>query len=236
MKRIFGAKKDKEPKPTLEDAAARITTRGDTLDEKIRKLEVELLRHRDQIKRTRPGAAQEAAKARALRVLRQKKLLEGQRDNIYNQSYNMEQIAFAAETAKDAQTTMAAMKSANKGLKEQMKAVRIDDLDRLQDDMLDFLDYSNEIQETLGRSYGVPDDIDDDELMGELDALEADMGMEGEGAGAVPSYLADDTESDFSEADLNLPSAPITGAAPSVPSRIVQPTNPATQEVRPLRN
>lgn len=28
------------------------------------------------------------------------------------------------------------------------------------------MDMSNEIQETLGRSYNVPDDIDEDELMG----------------------------------------------------------------------
>ena len=28
------------------------------------------------------------------------------------------------------------------------------------------MDVSNEIQETLGRSYNVPDDIDEEELMG----------------------------------------------------------------------
>lgn len=28
------------------------------------------------------------------------------------------------------------------------------------------MDVSNEIQETLGRSYGVPDDVDEEELMG----------------------------------------------------------------------
>lgn len=32
--------------------------------------------------------------------------------------------------------------------------------------MMDLMDVSNEIQETLGRSYNVPDDIDEDELMG----------------------------------------------------------------------
>ena len=32
--------------------------------------------------------------------------------------------------------------------------------------MMDMMDVSNEIQETLGRSYNVPDDIDEDELMG----------------------------------------------------------------------
>lgn len=32
--------------------------------------------------------------------------------------------------------------------------------------MMDLMDVSNEIQETLGRSYNVPDDIDEEDLMG----------------------------------------------------------------------
>lgn len=32
--------------------------------------------------------------------------------------------------------------------------------------MMDLMDVSNEIQETLGRTYNVPDDIDEDDLMG----------------------------------------------------------------------
>lgn len=32
--------------------------------------------------------------------------------------------------------------------------------------MLDLVDVSNEIQETLGRSYNVPEDIDEEDLMG----------------------------------------------------------------------
>lgn len=39
-------------------------------------------------------------------------------------------------------------------------------IQNLQDEMMDLMDESNEIQETLGRSYNVPDDIDEEELMG----------------------------------------------------------------------
>ncbi|CAI7766984.1 unnamed protein product [Closterium sp. NIES-54] len=129
MNRIFGVKKEKTPAPSLTEASERINARGDSLDEKIRKLEAELVRYRDQIKRTRPGPAQEALKARAMRVLKQKKMLEGQRDNLYNQSFNVEQVAFAQEGIKDAQATVAAMKAANKELKTQMKSVKIEDID-----------------------------------------------------------------------------------------------------------
>lgn len=88
---------------------------------------------------------------------------------------------------------MAAMKSANKELKGMMKTVKIQDIDvwschqvyaflfikscffsihyfllaqSMQDEMMDLMDVSTEIQESLGRSYNVPDDIDEEELMG----------------------------------------------------------------------
>ncbi|RVW44443.1 Vacuolar protein sorting-associated protein 60.2 [Vitis vinifera] len=111
---------------------------------------------------------------------------------------------------------MTALKAANKDLKGMMKTVKIEDIDSMQDEMMDLMDVSSEIQESLGRSYNVPDDIDEDDLMGELDALEADMGMETESTG-VPAYLQPDKEPDL-DAELSLPSAP-TGHGAVPPSR-----------------
>ncbi|KAG7554125.1 Snf7 family [Arabidopsis suecica] len=166
MKRIFGAKNNKEPPPSIQDASDRINKRGDSVEDKVKRLDAELCKYKDQIKRTRPGPAQEAIKARAIRVLKQKKMYEGQRDMLYNQTFNLDQVSFAAEGLKDAQQTMTALKSANKELKGMMKTVKIQDIDNLQDDMMDLMDESSEIQETLGRSYNVPDDIDEDDLLG----------------------------------------------------------------------
>jgi len=210
MKRVFGAKKDKTPAPTVEEATERMNKRGDTVDEKIKKLDAELFKYREQIKRTRPGPAQEAVKARAMRLLKQKKMYEGQRDQLYSQTFNLEQVAFATEGIKDAQQTMSAMKAANKDLKGTMKTLKIDDIDKMQDEMMDLVDYSSEIQETLGRSYNVPDDLDEEELMGELESLEADMGLETESD--VPSYLLPDKEPEL-DSDMQLPAAPSGQAA-----------------------
>jgi charged multivesicular body protein 5 len=106
---------------------------------------------------------------------------------------------------------MAAMKAANKDLKGTMKTLKIDDIDKMQDEMMDLVDYSSEIQETLGRSYNVPDDLDEEELMGELESLEADMGLE---TGTdVPSYLLPDKEPEF-DSEIQLPAAPSGPAAP----------------------
>ena len=46
----------------------------------------------------------------------------------------------------------------------------------LQDDLADMLEEANEVQEVLGRSYGMPE-IDEDELEGQLDALLDDMAL-----------------------------------------------------------
>jgi hypothetical protein len=50
-------------------------------------------------------------------------------------------------------------------------------------------DLTSEINQMMGQScYAIPDDVDEDELMGELDALEEDLAAE-PGMGSGPSYL-----------------------------------------------
>ncbi|PIN26623.1 hypothetical protein CDL12_00603 [Handroanthus impetiginosus] len=129
---------------------------------------------------------------------------------LYNQTFNLDQVAFAAEEIRNAQQTVSALKSANKELKGMMKNVKIQDVNNLQDEMMDLVDVTNEVQESLGRSYNIPDDVDEDDLLGELDELEADMGLETEGDG-VPAYLQSDKEP-------NLPPAPASHA-PNPPYR-----------------
>jgi charged multivesicular body protein 5 len=55
--------------------------------------------------------------------------------------------------------------------------------------MEDMIEQANEIQESLGRSYGVPDEVDEMDLQAELDALGLDDDPIGEGE--TPSYLQD---------------------------------------------
>ncbi|XP_051119976.1 vacuolar protein sorting-associated protein 60.1 isoform X2 [Andrographis paniculata] len=105
MKRVFGAKKDEGPPSSVQDASDRINKRGENVDEKIRRLDVQLARYKEQFKKMRPGPAQEAVKARAMRVLKQKRMYESQRDMLYNQTFSLDQVAFAAEGHNDSQET-----------------------------------------------------------------------------------------------------------------------------------
>ncbi|WOK97634.1 hypothetical protein Cni_G06342 [Canna indica] len=55
---------------------------------------------------------------------------------------------------------MSALKSANKELKGVMKTMNISDIDSMRNEMIDVMDISTEIQESLGRSYNVPEELD----------------------------------------------------------------------------
>merc|ERR1712118_17711 len=179
MKRIFGQAKPKEPPPSLTEASSHLDKRGTVLDDKIKKLDIELHKFREQMSRVRPGPAQTAIKKRALRVLKQKRLYESQRDSLYNQQYTVDQVSFTQETIQDNVSTITAMKHANTAMKKQFKdnkkVLDIDNIEKMTDEMSDLMDQANEINEVLSASYGLPDDIDDEELMGELDALELDL-------------------------------------------------------------
>ncbi|KNC54174.1 charged multivesicular body protein 5 [Thecamonas trahens ATCC 50062] len=194
MKRLFGVGAKKAPPPSLSDTTGNIDKRVDGLNEKIRKLDAELLRYKKQMAKMRPGAAKNGVKQRALRVLRQKKMYEQQMDQLMQQSFNIEQTAFAIETAQDTVQTVTAMKEANKQLKKQFnsKALDIDAIEDLQDDMEDLFEQNQDIQEAMARSYGVAEDFDEEDLDAELDALgeldDFDFEME---SNATPSYLSD---------------------------------------------
>ncbi|KAI8080462.1 Snf7 family [Thamnidium elegans] len=188
MNRLFGSGK-KVPKPTLNDAISNTDVRVDAVEVKVRKLDAELTRYRDQLKKMRDGPAKKTVQQKALRVLKQKKLYEAQRDNLQQQSFNMEQAQMTTENLRNVMATVDAMQTANKEMKKQYKNVNLDKIDLLQDEMEDLMEQANEVQETLGRSYNLPDDIDEDDLEAELDALGDELEFEDED---IPSYLQED--------------------------------------------
>lgn len=67
MKRIFGTSAKKEPPPSLTDAIANIDSRGESIDKKIAKLEAELVKYKDQMKKMREGPGKNQIKQKALR-------------------------------------------------------------------------------------------------------------------------------------------------------------------------
>lgn len=185
MNRIFGSSSTKKPKPTLQDAINATDARVASVEVKIRKLDGELLRYKEQMSKLRSGPGKNAIQQRALRVLQQKKLYEGQLNQLQQQTFNMESAALTTDNLRNTMATVDAMKMANKEMRKQYGKIDIDKIENMHYDMEELLEQANEIQESLGRSYAVPDEIDEADLEAELDALQLEEEEEG------PSYLAD---------------------------------------------
>eukprot|EP01059_Diplonema_ambulator_P009019 TRINITY_DN187_c0_g1_i1.p1 TRINITY_DN187_c0_g1~~TRINITY_DN187_c0_g1_i1.p1 ORF type:complete len:214 (+),score=84.75 TRINITY_DN187_c0_g1_i1:1137-1778(+) len=175
MNRLFGrSSAPKAPPPTIDDTSDRLDKRVGQTDGRIQKIDDELNKIREQMKRTK-GPAQARLKQRAMQLLKQKRMYEGQRDQIENQRFNMDQMQFAAESVKDTIDHVACLKATATQLKTDQKKINIDDVERMQEELQDLYDDNNEIQEILGRSYGMPEEIDEEELEAELAGLEDDM-------------------------------------------------------------
>ncbi|TFK43676.1 Snf7 family [Crucibulum laeve] len=185
MNRIFGSSSSKKPKPSLQDAIASTDARVGSIEVKIKKLDGELGRYKEQMSKLRNGPGKDAIQQRALRTLKQKRMYESQLAQLVQQTFNMESAALATENLRNTMATVDAMQVANKEMRKQYGKIDIDKIENIHYDMEDLLEQANEIQESLGRSYSVPDEIDEADLEAELDALALEEEEEG------TSYLAD---------------------------------------------
>lgn len=103
--------------------------RAEGVEKKINTLENELRKYRDQMSKMREGPGKNAVKAKALRILKQKKMYENQLENLRGQSFNMEQANFAHQALKDTHTTVIAMKDGMKQMQKEFKKINIDDIE-----------------------------------------------------------------------------------------------------------
>ena len=78
----------------------------------------------------RDGPGKNALKQRAMKVLQQRKMYEGQRDQLQSSSWSMEQAAMTTENLRNVMTTVDAMKSANKEMRTQYGKVDINKIER----------------------------------------------------------------------------------------------------------
>ncbi|KAF2720155.1 hypothetical protein K431DRAFT_304518 [Polychaeton citri CBS 116435] len=190
MNRLFGAKNN-APKPTLNSAISNIDSRIETVDVKLAKLNAELTTYQQRMSKMRDGPGKNALKQKAIKILQQRKMYESQKDQLQQQSWNMEQAGMMQDNLKNTMATVDAMKTTQKELKKQYGKINIDKIDKMQDEMADLMDIGNDIQESISRSYEVPEDVDEAELDAELEALGQEVELGAEMEGAEPGFLQD---------------------------------------------
>ncbi|KAK4120643.1 hypothetical protein N657DRAFT_648809 [Parathielavia appendiculata] len=197
MNRLFGSSAPKAPKPTLNSAISNIEAHISSIDVKLASINAELQGYQSKLSKMREGPGKSALKQKAAKVLRERKRYEAQRDQLQSQVWNMEQAQAMQDNLKNTMVTIDALKSTNKALRKEYGKVDIDKIERMQDEMADLLDIGNEIQESLARSYDIPEDVDEAELDAELEALGEEVELEREMAGGtmeggLPSFLQDE--------------------------------------------
>ena len=185
MHRLFGKKKETGPAPTLSEAAVGLNQRQEDLDKKIKQLDAELIRYKNQMK-TAKGSSLQSLRRRATEVLKRKNVYLKQRDMTSNQLFNVDQTAFQIENIKGTQTMVAAMKEGASTLKKETGKIDIDELETMQGDLEDMFEDMEEVHDILGQSYATNDFIGDDDLDAELAGLEDDLEVEDY---SLPSYL-----------------------------------------------
>jgi charged multivesicular body protein 5 len=176
-----------------------VDTRVGSIDVKLASLNAELQTYQTKLSKMRDGPGKAALKQKALKVLQRRKMYEGQRDQLEQQSWNMQQAGMMTDNLKNVMTTIDVMKQTNKSLKQQYGKINIDKIERMQDEMADLMDIGNDIQESISRSYDVPEDVDE-----ELEALGDDVELEGMGhAEGTPAFMLDEVPQFIDEAPEN---------------------------------
>lgn len=107
-------------------------------------------------------------------------MYESQLAQLTQQTFNMESAALTTENLRNTMATVDALQASNKEIKKQYGKINLDKIEvrclcalvvlaynigqNIHDEMEDLLEQANEIQESLGRSYAVPDEIDEADL------------------------------------------------------------------------
>ena len=68
------------------------------------------------------------------------------------------------ENLRNTMATVDAMKVANKEMKKQYGKINIDKIESIHYDMEDLIESANDIQESMSRTYGVPEELDEADL------------------------------------------------------------------------
>ena len=195
MFEFFGKKSNKAPpKPQFQPVDLNATSQGisnrknDTglkLDQVEKELKAALLNYRQA--RTPQQKAQ--AKAKAMRLLKKKKLYQAHINNLENTQMAVEGAAMDVDIMKDNMAIMQTMKATVQTQKNMMHAMGgIDSMYDVMDDMAEIKEQQEEFNDEMQRNFDV--DVDDADLNDEIDELDYQMRMEMDNQGMqVPGEM-----------------------------------------------
>ena len=183
MFNFFGKKKNKEPpKPQftpvdLNATSQGISNRKNDTQLKLEQVEKELKGALVNYRQARTPQQKAQAKAKAMRLLKKKKLYQAHVNNLENTQMAVESAAMDVDIMKDNMSIMQTMKSTVQTLKNMLHSIGgSDSMYNVMDDIAEIKEQQEEYNDELQRNLDV--DIDDTDLNDEIDELDYQMRIE----------------------------------------------------------
>jgi len=175
MNRLFGqSKSNAVSKPTLNDTAATLDLRVESINKQIAAVDQEL-----QAYSKLPPSKKASQKSRAMALLNKKKMYERQRMTIEGQASNIGATAFAISNIETQKQMYNGLKDAKQQMAKGYKDLTIEKVDNLMDDLDDHLHDQDEMNEMFSRPIGQDTSMSDADFENELAGLaEEEFGME----------------------------------------------------------
>lgn len=182
MNRIFGYGKNRktseqilrESNQAMTQAQQSLQTRISKLDTEISQLNMQLANIQKRLSTIKSPQGQKSLRSQALKLLNKRKKLEQMRDSLDNQEWSMTQAQMMTDTLQNTMISVNALKQHNSILKQQYGKIDIDKLEDMKDEMVDLIEKGEELQNALNLNMtgnSMEDDINEDELDAELNAL-----------------------------------------------------------------
>jgi hypothetical protein len=177
FKKLFG---QKAPPSAVPQSSATAANKTISAIQNLTEHE-ESLEKRKSLLEKRVDAEQEKAKeflkqkkkAQALQCLKKKKLLENEIANLDNMIMRVNEQRMMLEGQRTTTEVVSTMHSAAMAAKENMRVMKVENVDKVVDEINETTDQMRQLNEVFANPLGLGADLDDDELMGELEELEA---------------------------------------------------------------
>ncbi|EUD69509.1 hypothetical protein C922_00372 [Plasmodium inui San Antonio 1] len=162
---------------TLDDAYGNLEKSVKSIDDNIDRYnkELKIIKQKIEEETKKKPVNQHAInnlRNKAAIIIKRKKTYESNKENTLGIQFNIDQIKYANDNVQMSIDTCKALESTSKIMKKNMKKVNIGKIEKLQDDLFDYMEEAKEIGEILSSSYDIPLELDENEIDAELSLIE----------------------------------------------------------------
>jgi len=174
MRRLFGrSKNEAPPAPKLEETSEKLGAKAASIEKEINEINSKINQLKRDYQNPSNKPRQAMIKNKIMGLMKRRKQYESMLSKYDGQRFNIDQVLFNKDQIQATIDTTNVMKASSQLMKQQMKEIKIDDVDDVMMDMEDYMFEANQISDVLAGNIG--EGFDEMELEGEFAALENEL-------------------------------------------------------------